>query len=95
MIRIRRTNQNKTCMQTYPKSKSSLIRSAAHTLLSARVLHAPVWLNGSSPRGIGWQIQLCWMASSSFSSNTTFNMHSTNHCTTFTCWMPDSTIYCT
>ena len=48
MIRIRRINQNETRMQAYPKSKSSLIRSAAHTLLSARVLHTPVWPNGSS-----------------------------------------------
>jgi len=71
-------------MPAYPKSKSSLIRSAAHTLLSAHVLHAPVWPNDSSPRGIRWEFQLYWMASSSLSSNTTFNMASTNHCTTFT-----------
>jgi len=53
MIRIRRTNQNETRMQAYPKNKSSFIRSAAHTLLSARVLHAPIWPNHVVPRGIG------------------------------------------
>jgi len=60
-------------MQAYPKSIFSLIRSTTHSLLSARVMHAPVWPNGASPRGIQDRFQLCWIGSPSLSSSITFN----------------------
>jgi len=81
-------------MQAYPKSKSSLIRSAAHTLLSARV-HAPVWPNHAAPRGIGWQVSILLNGFNISLLQHNLQQPSTNHCTCFTCWMSDSTNHCT
>jgi len=43
-------NQNQPSVITYPQNNFSLIRPAAQTLLSVRVLYAPVLANQILPR---------------------------------------------